>query len=70
VSSILPGPNSCPPPESATEDEGVILSNVFDSATKKSFLLLLNAMNFLEVARIDAPQKIPFKFHGNFFKNH
>jgi carotenoid cleavage dioxygenase-like enzyme len=57
-----------PRPEGEKEDDGLVLSNVLDTGRKISFLLVLDAASFNEIARIDAPQLIPFKFHGNFFR--
>ena len=44
----------------------MVLSVVLDSATERSFLLMLDAASFEEVARADAPHHIPFGFHGQF----
>jgi carotenoid cleavage dioxygenase-like enzyme len=49
------------------EDDGVILSVVFDSATRRSFLLALDAASFEERARAEVPHHVPFGFHGQFF---
>jgi carotenoid cleavage dioxygenase-like enzyme len=56
-------------PDGTTEDDGAILSVVLDSATEKSFLLVLDAGTFEEVARAEAPHHIPFGFHGQFFRD-
>jgi len=55
---------SAPAPES--EDDGVVLSVVLDTAAKRSFLLVLDAGSFEEIARAEAPHLIPFGFHGDF----
>ncbi len=55
-------------PHAKTEDDGVIFSIINDLNTKTSFLLILNAKDFKELARITAPHLIPFGFHGQFFK--
>jgi beta,beta-carotene 9',10'-dioxygenase len=49
------------------EDDGVVLSVVLDAAAGRSFLLVLDAQSFEEVARAEAPHHIPFGFHGQFF---
>ena len=54
-------------PEAANEDDGVILSVVLDAETARSFLLILDASSFREVARAGLPHHIPFGFHGNYF---
>jgi beta,beta-carotene 9',10'-dioxygenase len=55
-----------PAPGSQVEDEGVVLSVVLDAAAKRSFLLVLDAAGFHELARAEAPHHIPFGFHGDF----
>jgi beta,beta-carotene 9',10'-dioxygenase len=54
--------------EASTEDEGVVLSAVFDSELGTSFLLVLDGQSFGEIARVRLPQYIPFGFHGQFFQ--
>jgi carotenoid cleavage dioxygenase-like enzyme len=53
-------------PTPRAEDEGVVLSVVLDTAAGRSFLLVLDAATFTEVARASAPHAIPFGFHGVF----
>src|SRR4051794_33171938 len=55
-------------PDGSAEDDGAILSVVLDSATERSFLLILDAGTFEEVARAEAPHHIPFGFHGQYFR--
>jgi carotenoid cleavage dioxygenase-like enzyme len=45
----------------------VILSVVLDAAAGTSFLLVLDAASFAEVARARVPHHIPFGFHGQYF---
>ena len=54
-------------PDSQREDEGVILSLVLDARSDASFLLVLDAATFREIARVKAPVRIPFGFHGEFY---
>jgi carotenoid cleavage dioxygenase-like enzyme len=51
-----------------SEDDGVILSVVFDGTTGHSFLLVLHAGSFEEQARAEVPHHIPFGFHGQFMR--
>ncbi len=51
----------------ADEDSGVLLSVVLDGNRGKSFLLVLDANTFEEIARAETPHLIPFNFHGQFF---
>ena len=50
------------------EDDGVVLSVVLDTNAGRSFLLVLDAGSFEEVARAEAPHHIPFGFHGQYFR--
>ncbi|RII07911.1 Apocarotenoid-15,15'-oxygenase [Streptomyces sp. YIM 130001] len=58
-----------PAPEAVAEDDGVVLSIVLDATQPRepsSFLLVLDARDFTELARARAPHAIPFGFHGLF----
>lgn len=56
-----------PHPNAKKEDEGVILSVVLDNLGEKSFLLVLDAQSFTEIARAEIPHLIPTGLHGKFF---
>jgi carotenoid cleavage dioxygenase-like enzyme len=47
-----------------TQDAGVVLSVGLDVAARSSFLLVLDAGTFEELARAEVPHAIPFDFHG------
>ncbi len=53
-------------PDAKAEDDGVLLSVVFDSRSGRSFMLVLDAADLSEVARAEAPHHIPYGFHGQF----
>ncbi|HEV7847502.1 MAG TPA: carotenoid oxygenase family protein [Thermoleophilaceae bacterium] len=55
-------------PGTQAEDAGVVLSVVLDTKAGRSFVLVLDAGSFEEVARAEAPHHIPFGFHGQFFR--
>jgi beta,beta-carotene 9',10'-dioxygenase len=55
-------------PDAGDEDAGVVLSVVLDASAGRSFLLVLDAGGFEELARAEAPHHIPFGFHGQFFR--
>jgi beta,beta-carotene 9',10'-dioxygenase len=55
-------------PGAETEDAGVVLSVVLDAEAARSFLLVLDADSFEEVARAEAPHHIPFGFHGQYIR--
>jgi carotenoid cleavage dioxygenase-like enzyme len=53
-------------PGRTSEDDGAVLSVVFDSSSGRSFLLVLDAATFEEQARAEVPHRVPFGFHGQF----
>lgn len=55
-----------PAPDGRAEDDGVVLSVVLDSGSGRSFLLVLDAGSWTEVARAGVPHVVPFGFHGQF----
>lgn len=64
-----PVPVAAPATGSAApaEDGGVVLSLVLDAAAGRSFLLVLDAASFTEVARAELPHAVPLGFHGQHF---
>ncbi len=54
-------------PAGAGEDEGYVLSFVYDAATDGSRLSILDAHDFGKppLAEVPLPQRVPFGFHGN-----
>jgi carotenoid cleavage dioxygenase-like enzyme len=65
--SCSPGePVFVPAPDAEAEDDGVLLSVVFDSRSGRSFMLVLDAAELTELARAEAPHHIPYGFHGQF----
>jgi beta,beta-carotene 9',10'-dioxygenase len=55
-------------PGDEAEDAGVVLSVALDTAAGRSFLLVLDAASFEELARAEAPHHIPFGFHGQYLR--
>ncbi len=55
-----------PRPGGKGEDDGWLVSYVYDSATKKSEMLVLESRDFTAkpVARVLLPGRVPFGFHG------
>jgi len=49
------------------EDEGYVLSYVYDEGTNSSVLSILDAQNLAKppLAEVALPQRVPFGFHGN-----
>lgn len=54
-------------PHAKEEDDGVILAVVLDRSHHYSFLLILDARSFKEIARAKAPHVIPAGLHGQHF---
>ena len=57
-----------PKPDSEQQDDGIILTLVLDATRETSFLLILDAGSFNEIARVHTPEPVLVGFHGNFFK--
>jgi carotenoid cleavage dioxygenase-like enzyme len=55
-------------PGREAEDDGAILSVVFDSSAGRSFLLVLDAKTLAEHARAEVPHHVPHSFHGQFMR--
>jgi carotenoid cleavage dioxygenase-like enzyme len=53
-------------PEPGSPEAGAVLSVVLDARARRSFLLVLDARSFGELARAELPHHIPFGFHGQF----
>lgn len=53
-------------PESQEEDDGVVLSSVYDTTNDNSFLLVLDACTFTELARAEVPLRFAPSFHARF----
>jgi carotenoid cleavage dioxygenase-like enzyme len=53
-------------PSAVDEDDGAVLSVILDADAGASYLLVLDARTFTELARVHVPHHIPFGFHGMF----
>ncbi|MEV6640406.1 carotenoid oxygenase family protein [Amycolatopsis sp. NPDC051371] len=58
-----------PSHEDAPEDDGVLMGFVFDPATQRSDLTLLDAGTLETVAAIHLPDRVPNGFHGNWVES-
>ncbi len=54
-------------PGRTAEDDGVIMSVVLDADRGTSYLLVLDARTFTEVARAGLPHPVLFGYHGQFY---
>lgn len=55
----------------SNEDDGWIMTIVYDRSTDRSDMVILDAADIAgpEVARIELPTRIPFGFHGNWIRD-
>ena len=56
-----------PNPEGEGEDDGVVVTVVFDGKKEQSYILLLDGKTFEEINYSYLPHNVPFTFHGNWF---
>jgi carotenoid cleavage dioxygenase len=49
----------------AAEDDGVLMGYVYDRATDRSELAILDARTLADIAAIKLPHRVPAGFHGN-----
>lgn len=56
-----------PNPSGQVEDDGVVVSPVFDSSTNATELIVLNAKDLNVLARYDNLVAVPFTVHGWWF---
>ncbi len=57
--------------EAAAEDDGWLLTMVWDAVAKQSELLIIDAQNFTSepVARVFMPQRVPYGFHATWISS-
>jgi len=56
-----------PNPLNRSEDDGVLVTIVYDGPKEQSYLLLLDGATFTEINRAYLPVNIPMSFHGMYF---
>ena len=58
---------SCPARADAAEDDGWVMSLVYDRTTERSELVVLDAQDIGgdPVATVGLPVRVPYGFHGN-----
>jgi len=54
-------------PNAKSEDDGILITNVFDGNVEKSYLLVLDAKTFKPINKAWLPHAIPMSFHGMYF---
>ncbi|HEY6415384.1 MAG TPA: carotenoid oxygenase family protein, partial [Acidimicrobiales bacterium] len=64
---FVPRSSEAGTPDGAVEDDGWVLSYVYDAATDRSDVVVLDAQDFSgdPVATIHLPVRVPFGFHGS-----
>ncbi|MFB6207560.1 MAG: carotenoid oxygenase family protein [Haloglomus sp.] len=67
VPASAPGSGDGATASTPREDDGAVLSVVLDADADRSFLLVLDAASFQELARAELPHRLPFAFHGEFY---
>ena len=67
ASQMAGEPIFVPAAGAASEDDGYLLSFVFDQSTNASSIMILDAQNVAAapIAEIELPQRVPFGFHGS-----
>jgi len=65
-------PDFVPREHPASEDDGWLMSYVYDATVDRSELVILDArdLSVPPVARVLLPQRVPFGFHGNWIGDH
>jgi carotenoid cleavage dioxygenase len=65
-------PDFVPRENPVSEDDGWLMSLVYDSRADRSELLILDALDVTAepLARVILPQRVPFGFHGNWISDH
>jgi len=56
-----------PRPGAVDEDDGVLLTIVFDGTIGQSYLMVMDARTFQELNHSYLPHNVPLSFHGNWF---
>ena len=55
--------------DSSAEDEGWAMGFVYDAATDRSDLVILDAADAAPVARVHLPRRVPYGFHGSWISD-
>jgi len=56
-----------PNPKRRSEDDGILITNVFDGEKEKTYLLIIDAKTFKPLNKAWLPHNIPMAFHGMYF---
>ena len=70
VDTFIAGPGRSPgeasfAPVGAGEDDGYLITFVYDAGTDRSDLVIIDASTMDEVAAVHLPTRVPFGFHGS-----
>jgi len=64
---IVSEPIFIPNPNGTTEDDGVVMANIYSNNKQTSYMIFLDGVTFKEITRTYLNGKVPFITHGNFF---
>ena len=53
-------------PNATQEDDGIIVSTIYDANSNKSFVVILNSLTMEELARAYLPEPLPLRLHSKF----
>lgn len=72
TTTIYPNePVFVPRPNGTNEDDGVVMTDVIDTSSNKTYLVILDATTMTEIGRAGpTPIVIPHGFHGRYFGSH
>ena len=54
-------------PQATKEDEGILITIVYDGEAEKSYLMLMDAATFRPISKANLPHPVPWSAHGNFY---
>lgn len=66
---VVGEPVFAPDPSGPNEDDGWVLTFVYDLARDASDVVILDGHSLDQVASIHIPRRVPFGFHGNWLPN-
>merc|ERR1712179_279007 len=56
-----------PDPNGQSEDDGVLITMVYDGEYQQSYMMIMNATTFLPLVLADLPYPVPWSAHGYFY---
>lgn len=56
-----------PDPNGKSEDDGILITNIYDGELEKTYLMVFDAKTFTPINKAWLPHNIPYSFHGMYF---